>query len=213
MDTSLLLKALGALFAIMNPLVNLPLFLALTANYPLARQRRTAVRVVLYSLVMSVVLLATGSVLLRLFGISVDDFRVAGGIVLLLIALGMLNGGSAVHSGSSAEQGHQQAQADAADVAFYPLTFPIIMGPGTITTIIVLTSHADSVSGYVPVAVALLAILASLLVVLWFAPTIGHHLSQTLRVIMTRLMGMILAGISVQMLVAGLSVLLPGLAK
>lgn len=213
MDTVLFVQALGAFFAIMNPFVALPMFLALTANFDAARQHRTAIRVTLYSLVLSAVIAAGGSAVLAFFGVSVDDFRVAGGVVLLMIALGMLNGSSAAHSGSASEQQHQADQAATADVAFYPLTFPMIMGPGTITTIVVLTSHAKGWSGYTAIEVALLLVLALLFAVLWFAPVIGQHLGTTLRVIMTRLMGMILASIAVSMIVAGLAVLLPGLGK
>lgn len=128
-----------------------------------------------------------------------------------MIALGMLNGGSAAHSGNASEQQHQAQHAAASDVSFYPLTFPMLVGPGTITTIIVFTGHADGIGGYLAVALAAIIVLALLFVVLWFAPAIGHHMSQTLRTIMTRLMGMILAGIAVGMVVAGLGKLLPGL--
>lgn len=211
MDSTLFVAAFGGFFAIMNPFVALPMFLALTDGYDLSRQRRTALRIVLYSLIMAGVILVSGSAVLRFFGITVDDFRVAGGIVLLMIALGMLNGGSAAHSGSEQERAHQATQATQGDVAFYPLTFPMILGPGTITTIIVFTSHAAGVTGYLTVALAIGTVLALLALVLWFAPSIGHHLSGTLRVIMTRLMGMILVGIAVAMVVAGLKTLLPGL--
>lgn len=96
-------------------------------------------------------------------------------------------------------------------MAFYPLTFPMMVGPGTITTIIVLTGRADGLTGYLSVGLAAVVVLALLLLVLWFAPTIGEHLSGTMRTIMTRLMGMILAAIAVEMIVAGLTQLLPGL--
>ncbi|WP_347348205.1 MarC family protein [Nigerium sp.] len=213
MNPTLFVQAFGGLFAIMNPFVALPMFLALTTGYDLRRQRTTAVRVALFSVLMTAVIIASGSAVLTFFGVSVNDFRVAGGIVLLMIALGMLNGGSAAHSGSADERKHQEAQAGQGDVAFYPLTFPMLVGPGTITTIIVFTGHVDSVAGYVAVSAAALATIAVLFVVLWFAPAIGHHLGQTLRTIMTRLMGMILAGIAVSMVVAGLAALLPGLAR
>lgn len=212
MDTALLVKALGGLFAIMNPFVALPMFLSLTAGYDAARQRSTAVRVALYSLVMAVVVMIGGTAVLGFFGVSVNDFRVAGGIVLMTIALGMLGGGSTAHSGTPAEQEHQQKQAAVGDVSFYPLTFPMILGPGTITTIIVFSGQAHGPAGYAAVGVALLVVLALLAAVLWFAPTIGHHMSQTMRVIMTRLMGMILAAIAVGMVVAGLEGLIPSLA-
>lgn len=209
MDTALLVKALGGFFAIMNPFVALPLFLSLTTGYDAARQRTTAIRVAIYSLVMAVVIMVSGTTLLGLFGVTVNDFRVAGGIVLMMIALGMLNGGSSAHSGTPDERQHQQQQAETGDVAFYPLTFPMILGPGTITAIVVFTGQADGVGGYAAIGLALLLVLALLTVVLWFAPSIGHHMSQTLQTMMTRLMGMILAAIAVSMVVAGLQGLIP----
>lgn len=210
MDTALLIKALGGFFAIMNPFVALPMFLALTDGYDLSRQRRTALRVVAYSLLLSVVIMLGGRAILGFFGVSVDDFRIAGGIVLLMIALGMLNGSvSTAHGGTASEQAHHADQAAQSDVSFYPMAFPMMVGPGTITTIIVFTGSAGGVAGYVAVVTALVAVLLLLLLVLWFAPAIGHHLSVTLRVIMTRLMGMILAAIAVGMVVAGLAAVFP----
>lgn len=217
MDTALLVKALGGLFAIMNPFVALPIFLTLTGGYEAARQRRTALRVALYSLVMALVILVGGKAILGFFGVGVDDFRIAGGIVLMTIALGMLSGkGSSAHQGTKDEQGHQAAaiqQQPQADVSFYPMAFPMMVGPGTITAIIVFAGSASGVGGYLAVVVALVVVVAILAGVLWFAPSIGHHLSQTLRVIMTRLMGMILAAIAVEMILTGLGHTFPGWVK
>ena len=136
MDQTVLVKALGGLFAIMNPFVALPMFLTLTAGYDAARQRKTAIRVAAYSLVMSLVVMAAGKAILGFFGVEVDDFRIAGGIVLLTIALGMLSGqGSTAHSGTPSEQQHQAEHASTSDVSFYPMAFPMMVGPGTITTL------------------------------------------------------------------------------
>ncbi|MGK2348872.1 MarC family protein [Actinomyces sp. W5033] len=213
MDLTLLVKALGAFFAIMNPFVNLPIFLSLTAGQEPSQQRRTAWRTTLSSALMCAVVAVSGSALLRFFGISIDDFRVAGGLVLLTIALGMLSGhGSSAHEGSKTEKTHAVEHAAANDVAFYPMAFPMIVGPGTITTIIVLFSQADGVEGFAAVVLALVLVLGALGIVLHFSATIGRHMSLTLRTIMTRLMGMILAAIAVGMLAAGLTRLLPGLA-
>ena len=118
MDLTLLVKALGAFFAIMNPFVNLPLFLSLTAGQEPAQQRRTAWRTTLFSALMCAVVAVSGSALLRFFGISLDDFRVAGGLVLLTIALGMLSGrGASAHEGSKTEKAHAVDYAAANDVA------------------------------------------------------------------------------------------------
>ncbi len=209
-----MVKALGGIFAIMNPFVALPMFLALTQDYSLQRQRSSAVRVVVYSAILSSAILLGGAVVLEFFGVSVSDFRIAGGIVLMMISLGMLNGtGSSAHSGTDAEQEHHEAQAATSDISFYPMAFPMMVGPGTITTIIVLAGSSSGAGGLLEVGLALAIVLAALLLVLWFAPTIGKHMSMTLRTIMTRLMGMILAAIAVEMVVAGLGVALPGLAR
>ena len=121
-------------------------------------------------------------------------------------------GGASAHEGSKAEKAQAADYAAANDISFYPMTFPILVGPGTITTIIVMVSQGESVTGKLTVALALFAVLAILGVVLHFSGVIGHHMSMTLRTIMTRLMGMILAAIAIGMLSAGLKDLLPGLA-
>lgn len=98
------MKVFGALFAIMNPFAGLPMFLGLTAGTDDATRRREALGVVLYSTILCAVIVAAGSHVLGFFGIGVADFRVAGGIVLLMIALALLNGGSSAHSGSADER-------------------------------------------------------------------------------------------------------------
>lgn len=200
----------GALFAIMNPLVTLPIFLSLTASQSPADQRRTAFAVTLYSAVMCAVVALAGRGILSFFGIGVDDFRVAGGLVLAGIALSLLSGGgNPAHEGSRAEAVHAQS---VESVAFYPLTFPMVVGPGTIATLLVFAQEARSAADRAVYAAVVAAMLVLLGVVLFFAPVIGAHLSATLRVIMSRLMGMILLAIAVSMMMAGIKSLLPGLA-
>ncbi|WP_321169984.1 MarC family protein [Sedimentitalea xiamensis] len=205
----LAVKFFGALFAIMNPITNLPIFLSLTEGEPAAVQRKVAVKVVVYSLIMGAVIAAAGPQVLKLFGITVDDMRVAGGLVVLKIGLDMLQGsGNASHHGSQAEQANYP---DPADVAFYPMAFPMIIGPGTITTLIVFFGQADTAAEPLALAVVFLGVLGLLGVVLFFAGALGQWLSDTARVIMGRLMGMILAAIAVEMIATGLKALLPGL--
>ncbi|WP_172330773.1 MarC family protein [Mangrovicoccus sp. HB161399] len=210
MDHISAIKFFGALFAIMNPFVNLPVFLGLTDGFTKSLRRSVALRLGLYSAVMCAATALAGSPILRLFGISVDDFRVAGGLVLLLIALNMLHGEeSSTHHGSEDEQ---DGFARAKELAFYPLTFPIIVGPGTITTLIVFSGQVKTPLDIALYAGVLAAVLALLCTVLLFAGPLGALLGQTARAIMSRLMGMILAAIAVSMIAAGLRSLLPGLA-
>lgn len=209
MDLALAIKFFGALFAIMNPFVNLPVFLGITDGASERERRVIAVKVALFSFAMGLVVAFGGNRILGLFGVSVDDFRVAGGLVLLTIAFSMLGGtGHQSHEGSPSERSHFE---DSSAAAFYPMTFPIIVGPGTITTLIVFSGETAGAAGW-GAYVAVFAVTVALLgVVLVLAGSIGRFLSQTARVVMTRLMGMILAAIAVDMMAAGLKALLPGL--
>jgi multiple antibiotic resistance protein len=210
-DTTDLVKAFGAFFAIMNPFVNLPLFLALTTGFTVAQQRMLAIKVTLFSAVMCAVILVAGQQIIAFFGITIDQFRIAGGLVLAHIAWSMLNGASfASHHGDAKEQSQMQ---DLAGLAFYPLTFPMIVGPGTIATLIIYTAHATSVSDLLEVGAVAGAVLVILFAVLFFASLIGKVLSDTMRVITTRLMGMILLAIAVDMVTAGVRGVLPGLGQ
>lgn len=211
MDHTELAKAFGAFFAIMNPFLNLPMFLALTSGFTVGQQRALAFRITLYSAIMCAAILFAGQMVLSLFGITLAQFRVAGGAVLAHIAWSMLNGaGVRSHHGSAQEQ---QQMGDVSGLAFYPITFPMIVGPGTITTLILYAAREDNPVGLAAVGGIVATILLLLFVVLFFAAQIGRVLSDTMRVITTRLMGMILLAISVGMIVAGLSALLPGLAE
>ncbi|WP_299842922.1 MarC family protein [uncultured Roseovarius sp.] len=210
MDYAELSKAFGAFFAIMNPFVNLPVFLALTTGFTVAQQRTLAFKITCFSAIMCAVILFAGQKIIGFFGITVDQFRIAGGIVLAHIAWSMLNGSPiASHHGTDAEQEHM---ADLSALAFYPITFPMIVGPGTIATLIIYAGHAPGLSDLAAVGAIVGIILAILFVVLFFASFFGKVLSDTMRVIMTRLMGMILLAIAVEMVVTGVKAVLPGLA-
>ncbi|MDK3017955.1 MarC family protein [Pseudodonghicola flavimaris] len=210
MDSAFLIKFAGAIFAIMNPFVNLPMFLGLTSDMAPGPQRRAALMTVGYSAVLCAVVALAGTEILTFFGISVADFRTAGGVVLLMIALGMLNGrAGAAHHGTEAEKA---ANEDRETVAFYPMAFPMLVGPGTIATIIMFTGQAKGSGDYLAIGLVLTGALLALAIVFYFAANIGHLMSQTLRTVMIRLMGMILAAIAVDMIAGGLRTLLPGLA-
>lgn len=210
MDYAELTKAFGAFFAIMNPFVNLPIFLALTSGFTVTQQRTLAIKITMFSALMCVIILFAGQKIIGIFGVTIDQFRIAGGAVLAHIAWSMLNGDSITsHHGTEKEQGHMQ---DLSGLAFYPITFPMIVGPGTIATLIIYAGHARGISGLIFVGGVVAAVLAMLFIVLFFASFFGKVLSDTMRVIMTRLMGMILLAIAVEMIVAGTKAVLPGLA-
>lgn len=210
MDSTLAVGFFGALFAIMNPITNLPIFLSVTEGLSPTDQRKVAIKTALYCLILGGAFAAIGNQALGLFGISVDDLRVAGGLVVLMIGLNMLNGTeSSSHHGTDGEKQDYPAPET---VAFYPLAFPILVGPGTITTLILYAHHIAKPADAIIYSGVFLAVLFLLFVTFWNASALAKRLSANARVIMSRFMGMILSAIAISMIAAGLKALLPGLA-
>ncbi|MEP3296953.1 MAG: MarC family protein [Pseudoruegeria sp.] len=211
MEQAFVISMFGALFAVMNPFVNLPIFLGLTDGQDVASQRKTAVQVVVFTSIMCVIVALAGSAILSFFGVSIDAFRLAGGLVLGHIGWNMLNGeDNKSHHGTSSEK---KDLSTTESVAFYPMTFPMLVGPGTITTLILFAEKASGVLNIIAYALVVTLVIGILGVVFWFASTISQHMSTTMRVIMTRIMGMILMAIAAGMITEGAKVLLPGLAS
>lgn len=222
-DPAFVIKVFAALFAIMNPFANVPIFLSLTERASAEAQRKVAVTASIGTAVGCFVAVVAGGAILDVFGISVDDFRLAGGLLVLLIALTMVQGAeSHAHSqtprearafrASKADAGTGPDAFDATGTAIYPLTVPLLVGPGTIATLIVFGNTAREQHLVLELAIGLLAFLAMLTATLLAAPTIGRHLSQSASAITRRVMGMILAAIAMEMIVSSLRILFPGLA-
>ncbi len=210
MDPTLAAGFFGALFAIMNPITNLPVFLSVTDGLSPTDQRTVATKTALYCLILGGAFAAIGNKTLGLFGISVDDLRVAGGLVVLMIGLNMLSGTeSTTHHGT---EGEKQSYPEPDTVAFYPLAFPILVGPGTITTLILYAHHVSKPVDAMIYSGVFLAVLFLLFITFWNASALAKRLSANARVIMSRFMGMILSAIAIGMIADGLKVLLPGLA-
>lgn len=210
-DTTFAVSMLGALFAVMNPFVNLPFFLALTDGQTSGQRRATALRVGIASAIACALVAVAGSALLDFFGISIDAFRVAGGLVLATIGFHMLNGAETPSHHGSASERAAGPPPPGASIAVYPMTFPMVVGPGTIATLVLYAHAAGTAARWAGYVAVVAAVLAALLVVLLAADSIGKRMSATLRTVMTRVMGMILVAIAVGMVAAGTVALLPGL--
>jgi multiple antibiotic resistance protein len=206
-----LLKPLIALLAIVNPIGVVPFFLHFTRNFT-PQQRRHTMRVSATAafLVVSISGLA-GLKVIEFFGISIASFQVGGGLLLLMSAIHMLNAQPAESRPDDVHQGNEKAEAGAS-IAVVPLTIPLLTGPATISTMVIyaektrsLWEHAVLVGyGVVIGLAAYVAFLAS--------GRIARALGQTGIDVMTRLMGLILAAMAVELLADGLTKLFPVLA-
>jgi len=203
------LEILTALFVIVDPFGNVPVFLALTRNQTPEERRRTAHVAAATVLVLLVGALLAGEPVLRLFGIRLASFRVAGGMLLLLMAASM------VQARPSGARHTPEEDAEAEDrhaVGAVPLAIPLLAGPGAMTAVIVYGHAARSFGDTLVVAAAAAVVAASVAFVFRSAERLQELLGATGINIITRLMGLVTAGIAVEFLAAGLRTLLPGLA-
>jgi multiple antibiotic resistance protein len=208
-DLAFSIKVFSALFAIMNPIANVPVFLSLTSGASDAERRKIAVTALIAVSIGCVVAAVAGSSILGVFGVTIDDFRLAGGLLVLLIALSMLHGTANTQQAPTDRESKDLADADS--VAIYPLAIPLLLGPGSIATMIVLGHSAASSGKELAFALGLTAFLLLLAVSMLAAPFIGHYLSPRVTAIAQRLMGMILAAIAVDMMMTSLRASFPGL--
>lgn len=190
------------LFAIMNPIANTPLFLSLTGDEDHGLRRSVALRSVVAAFVIVSVFCLLGSLIFKLFGITLPAFRITGGVLVALIGYQMLHGSpSRVHQPSEADQ--QASREAALSVAITPLAIPILAGPGTITT----AMNFASTGGVSQLVLTLLAFaLLCLITFLFFVFGEGliRFLGQGGLNVVTRIMGLILAVVGVQMLIDGI---------
>ena len=199
---------IAALFSMMNPIGNLGVFAGMTAERTAGEARRTAW---VCAVAVAVILLAvvwSGSLLLELFGLTIDSLRTAGGVIVLLIGLHMLFNKSE-HTHSS---GELEDAATRGSVAVVPLAIPIVAGPGTIATVLVAAQQHPSVLSKAEVSVVIIGLSALCGLFFTFAEPASKWLGESGMGVVTRVMGMVLAAIAMGMLSDGLKGMMPGLA-
>jgi multiple antibiotic resistance protein len=192
-----------AFFAIRNPIANAPIFVGLTATDPPEVRKKVAMQALLLSFFLIVVFVVAGRVIFTVFGISLPAFQIMGGLLVALIGYQMLHGQpSRVQQPSAVDQ--KSSLAAELSVAVTPLAMPILAGPGTIATAMNFASTGRISDMFVTIAA--FAVLCAITFVAFLS---GERLLAILGRnginIVTRLMGLILAVIGVQMLITGLA--------
>jgi multiple antibiotic resistance protein len=209
MDLSELVKTTFSLFAIVDPVGVIPLFLVATQGYTIAQSRSAARIAALTVLGVLTLFIFLGQPMLGFFSIRLEAFSVAGGLLLLLLALSMVQ----AHVSPQRQTQDEAIESEERDaVGVVPLGVPLLAGPGAITQMIV---AAGATHGNVLQQSALLIPVALVAVSVWLsfraAPMIAGRLGKTGIHVVTRLMGLIIAAISIEMIATGLGKLFPGL--
>lgn len=203
-----LLKPLVALLAIVNPIGAVPFFILFTQHFSREQRRRTLRISAFSAFVVIAVSALAGLKLIEFFGISIASFQVGGGMLLLISAVSMLNAQPAESRPADVAEGREKLDAGAS-IAVVPLTIPLLTGPATISTMVIYaerTRHWWELAvlvGY-GVAVGLVTFAA-----FSAAGSIARWLGRTGINVMTRLMGLILAALAVEIMAEGLVKLFP----
>lgn len=206
-----LFKPLIALLAIVNPIGVIPFFIHFTQGFS-AEQRARTIRVSAFSAFCVIAVSALAGIrIIEFFGISLASFQVGGGILLLISSLAMLNAQPAETRPGDVDEGNQKVDAGSS-IAVVPLTIPLLTGPATISTVVI---YAEKTRHFWQLAVLVgYGVVIGVVTFLAFSASgrIAKVLGRTGINVMTRLMGLILAAMAVELLADGLTKLFPVLA-
>lgn len=201
-----ILNAFVTLFVTMDPVGTAPLFLGLTAGMAAAHRRHVALRGVILAFLILALFAVTGTKILDGMGITIAAFRVAGGLLLFYTAFEMIY---AKRQERKEETSQSAIKEKIANIAVFPLAIPLIAGPGSISATILLSSQMASSRDSEPwlATLTLLGVILSLLVimgvVLVAAERLDKYLGNTGRMVLSRLLGVLLAALSVQYVADG----------
>ncbi len=202
------ISALLTLFVVVDPVGLTPTFLAVTHGLPRAARRSVALRA---SLIAGAILIGAallGDWLFRTLGISLAAFRIAGGLLLFAIAFEMLFGVRMRREGQVAEQAVEE---HVRNIAAFPLAIPLLAGPGAITATVLLAGRADGNLLLVGLLIAVVVIVSTACFVAFiFAGRISRLLGMTGNIVLSRLLGVVLAALAVQFVVDGIRAILAG---
>ncbi len=194
--------ALSSIFFLVDPFAALPTFLAVTEGADAGKRRRIAGKASLTALVFLSAFAVGGQYIFKMFGITLPAFEIAGGIILLLIGLDMLE---AKRSPTQESSGDTVAAANKEDAGIVPLGIPMLAGPGSITSVMVLVGQAQTRWQMAAILGSIAVTAGICYLVLGNSDRVGRALGDTGIRILVRIMGLLLVALAVQYFVNGLS--------
>ncbi len=198
------LLALSSIFFLVDPLASIGSFLAITAGADAARRRRMAGKACITCFIVLASFALGGKLIFKLFGITLPAFQIAGGLILLLIGIDMLE---ARRSGTQESQGEAQEASAKEDAGIVPLGIPMLAGPGAISSVMVMVGQAERVWQIGAILGSIGVTAAASYWILGGAERLQRLLGETGIRILVRIMGLLLVALAVQFFVNGLPVL------
>ncbi len=201
--TELFISAFITFFVVIDPPGCAPIYASLTGNASSAQRRVMAIRAIIVATLILVVFAAFGEQLLSALGISLDSFRIAGGIMLFIIALEMVFEKRTERRENRAQDIIDKPEIE--DVSIFPMAMPMIAGPGSIAALMLLVSKHDGVESTIAIMSALGAVLLLTLGGLLLAGPLMRLLGRNVEAVITRVLGVLLGALAVQFVVDGLN--------
>lgn len=196
-EFALFLASFVSLFAIVDPVMAAPVFIAVTAGDSPSKQKRQARAAAWYTLAILLGFFAAGTFIMKFFGISLEGIRIAGGLMIMNAAKGMLDEKEKLNQAEYAESVEKE------DVAFSPIAMPLLSGPGAIAVIIGMSARANGPGDYLAISAAIVAVTLVSWLVLRLSPRIVRGMGRTVLNAMTKMMGFLALCIGVQFILDG----------
>lgn len=200
----LYLSALVTFFVVIDPPGCAPIYAGLTHGATPAHRRSMAIRAVVVAAIILFVFAAVGEAMLKALGVSLAAFRIAGGIMLFLIALEMVFEKRTERREDRAAKVAQTPEVE--DVSIFPMAMPMIAGPGSIASVMLMMSRNHGIEKVVVVLAALATILALTLVALLAAGPLMRLLGARIEAVITRILGVLLGALAVQFVIDGIRI-------
>ena len=196
MDINIFLSALISLFVIVDPIGASAVYASLTAEEKKEQARKIALKAVFIAIIVLVIVALSGNFLLHYLGISFPAFKIAGGLLLFVTGFRMIMG--------SHDNPEKKGTANTDDLAVFPLSIPLLAGPGTMTAVLLHMTEAPTIYDQGMVVLAIVIIQITALFCMFGASKLAKIFGPTVNSIMARIIGVLMAAISVQFVIDGL---------
>jgi multiple antibiotic resistance protein len=204
MSLEFAIATFAAIFAIVNPIGNIPLFTAVTEGYSPELKRKVIIKTCLVTFAVLTGFGIFGQYVFLVYGITIPAFKIAGGILLFSVAFSMMQG---QRSRAKMSDEENQDAMDKEDIGVVPLGIPLFAGPGAITTVMIYISYATQANDVIDLAAVFISIIATTLisyVLLTYSQNIFKRMGRSGALAFSRIMGLLLAAVAVSFIMSGI---------
>lgn len=205
-------KILLAFLVLINPLAALTMYLDATAGYSSAERRSVARICAISVFIIMLIFTLTGQYILKALGISIGSFQVAGGCLVFLISLSLINGNNNPVKPKIGIDENSTLTSSKNSMAVVPLAMPMVIGPGGISTVVIYASSSKNYTHTLSIIAASVIISIICYIMLRAAAKLSRYLGNTGMNILNRVMGLLLAAVAVEIIAAGLKAIFPNLS-